>query len=156
MINVEFFLCKKNSTRPYLKSQPSREQVEVLRGINGSQVVLNIWDLTNDRVSDSPDGELIYTTLGKSLSDIFIYEKWLTFYKARKEIMGQYSKKPIVSRHDNRRVETSLRDGAATTIVRFPRKSRSKKTWKNFWKAFPAFDGFYTLEEWKKNQNKTK
>lgn len=86
----------------------------------------------------------------KGLTEKFVYQQWQRVKFERKKA-AVYSGRPQRSTKDNQRVysDQAITLGPATVKVRFPKKERSKSTWKRFWKLFPAFDGFYTLNDWR-------
>lgn len=94
----------------------------------------------------------LYTLLErKGLTADFIYLQWQTVRKERYAAKHVYDGKPQKQRRDNQNTHTG--DGrssgnSSSIVVRFPSKARGKSTWKRFWKLYPIYAGFYTLNEY--------
>ena len=59
------------------------------------------------------------------------------YYPHVKAIEGQYKKKPVRVRQDNKRVINYGSGSPGHSTVRYPSKKRSRATWKRFYELFP-------------------
>lgn len=93
-----------------------------------------------------------YAAFEKYVSEEFIFKTWFAIYRSRRRSKANYSQMPKPDRRDNK--ELRVGSGGSNRInVRFPRKTAGKATWKKFYKLFPLYEGFKTLNDWEKAMN---
>ncbi len=92
----------------------------------------------------------IYKTFEKHLSPEFIYTVWVKAQKERWNRKTDYKLKPVKEGRDNKGVKVGGGYPQSNT-VRWPKKNRSKATWKAFWLMFPKYDGFKSHIDWVNN-----
>ena len=104
--------------------QSNKEFIEIMNDGPGKVILTEIDEFYTLTDELGIDGEMLKIICQK-------------YYPHVKTIKGEYKKKPVRVRQDNKRVKNYGNGSGYLRDIRYPSKKRSRATWRRFYTLFP-------------------